>query len=236
MSGFKLNLDIDNIDGGEPAAIGHEAASVPDADNTGGGVKAGEEMLPQSDDKAGEQAADDGGEPEPKKRKRTAWGCVRGIIYAVIVLAASGVLAYYLIAGVIDYTGINKSDVKVPVTLTAEQAKDTAEVARVLEKAGVIDRPFIFRLYCKLAGHDGKFTPQDEAPISPDMGYKGIVGILKSTIREVVRVTFPEGMTVAEIAKKLEDNKVCTASEFYSAMDNSNFEYDFLAEIPDGDK
>lgn len=34
-----------------------------------------------------------------KKTKKSTWGCVRGIIYAVLVLGISGVLAYFTITG-----------------------------------------------------------------------------------------------------------------------------------------
>ena len=171
-----------------------------------------------------------------KKKGRTAWGCVRGLIYGVLVLAISGVLAYFLIAGGLDLTGLNKSDKKVPVTLTEEDCKSTASVAKVLKKAGVIDQPLIFELYCKFTDADGKFQPQEDAALSPDMGYETIINILKATKREVVRVTFPEGSTIAEMAELLEKNRVCTASEFYEALNTGSFDYDFLLEIPDDEE
>lgn len=183
-------------------------------------------------------AGADGQKKSARKKKaadpqaKMAWGCVRGIIYAVLVLAASGILAYFAVAGVLDLTGLNKSDTKVPVTLTEEDCQDTAKVAEILEEAGVIDQPLIFRLYCTITGANGEFMPQDEAALSADMGYETIINILKSNKREIVRVTFPEGMTVKEIAAKLEENSVCTSQEFYSAMENGTYSYAFLNEIP----
>ncbi|MDD3693361.1 MAG: endolytic transglycosylase MltG [Oscillospiraceae bacterium] len=237
-SGFELNLNLDDLPGDRNAddsalSIENEKPSSDPPEISGGGPNQETQHQEQTQEKDDAQKA--AGKPA-SKRTHTAMGCVKGIIYAVLVFAVSGVLAYFMIVGGLDYTGINKSDTKVPVTLTAEQAGDTAEVARVLKEAGVIDQPLIFRLYCKLKGIDGKFKPQDEVSISPDMGYSVIVGILRSTVREVVRVTFPEGMTVAQIAKKLENNKVCLASDFYLAMDKCDFDYWFLNEIPDGEE
>ncbi len=42
-----------------------------------------------------------------------------------------------------------------------------------------------------------------------------------------VRLTFPEGMTLSEIALKLEENGVCSASEFMAAADDATFAADY---------
>ncbi len=177
-------------------------------------------------------------EPEDREepRAKKGIGCVRGIIYAVFILTVSAVLAYFLIVGALDFTGLFKSDIKVPVTLNEEQVKDISEVSRVLKEAGVIEQPIIFRLFCKLTGVADEFVPQNDAPLSADMGYKGIINALRTVHREIVKVTFPEGMTIKQIAQKLEENKVCTVSEFLLAMENHDFTYDFLNEIPEGEE
>jgi len=240
VSGFKLNIDLESSNdeqAAQPVRAGDEPAPTqgenPPADRTDG-------FEDNSFDPPEQPVKTDGFKGETGKRKkkapRSSFGCTRGIIYGVLVLVASGFLAYFGIVGGLDLTGLFRSDTKVPVTLTAEQIKDVDEVARVLKKAGVIDQPMIFSLYCKVTGSGKGFFPQDEASLSPDMGYKAIINILKTAKREIVRVTFPEGMTVKEIAAKLEKNKVCSVSDFYIAMKKDNLNYDFLKEIPMGDK
>ena len=44
---------------------------------------------------------------------------------------------------------------------------------------------------------------------------------------ETVRVTFPEGRTVMQCGKLLEQNEVCTAEEFYAAMRDNDFTADY---------
>lgn len=192
-----------------------------------------------SDIEVNQDSEQDSKEPSlttKETQTKKTWGCIRGIIYAVSVLVISVLLAYFLIVGVLDLTGLFKSDTKVPVTITEEQIKDVSEVSRILKEAGIIDQPFIFSLFCKFTGVNDDFVPQDEASFSADMGYKAIVNALRTKVREIVRVTFPEGMTIKEIAKKLEDNRVCSASDFIFAMENHDFTHDFLSEIPDGDQ
>lgn len=54
-----------------------------------------------------------------------------------------------------------------------------------------------------------------------------------TTESRTVRVTFPEGYTVLQMADLLQENSVCSAEEFIDAVQNSNFEeYDFVADIP----
>ena len=249
VSGFKLQLDLDeetikteseNENNGEvDTAVSPTVESVELRTDTTGFISNQPVVLnagDTNDRSENDEKEKPGGNRKGKDVKaHTAWGCVRGIIYAILVLAASGVLAYFIIVGALDMTGLFKSDTKVPVTLTKEQAKDVSKVSMILKKEGVIDQPFFFEMFCKLTGAADDFKPQDEATLSPDMGYKAIINVLRLTKREIVRVTFPEGMTNSEIAERLEKNKVCSASEFYLAMENHDFTYGFLNEIPDGD-
>ena len=223
------------VSGGEPAGASEAGGQGPsEAVPSSGGAegRAEEAGTPPAGTKT--PPSQNGGRKPPKRRKgaNPQWGCVRGIIYAVVVLAASGILAYFAVAGVLDLTGLNKSETKVPVTLTEADCEDTAAVAQILKDAGVIDQPLIFRLYCMLTKADGQFMPQEEVALSADMGYETIINILKSNKREEIRLTFPEGMTVKQMAEKLEENNVCTVSEFYSAIESGSYSYAFLDEIP----
>lgn len=86
-------------------------------------------------------------------------------------------------------------------------------------------------------GKDGTYKPHGEdnpVTLSADMGYNGIIAQLQSgQAREVVSVTIPEGYTVEDIAKTLEENGVCAASDFYTSMREDEFDYDFLEGIPE---
>lgn len=55
-----------------------------------------------------------------------------------------------------------------------------------------------------------------------------------------VTVTFPEGLTLVQIAEKLEENKVCSASEFIALTNNTQYiqtlTYSFLELIENGEE
>lgn len=58
----------------------------------------------------------------------------------------------------------------------------------------------------------------------------------ESTTSNTVRITFPEGSTVTQIAKKLEENGVCSASDFISAANDPLNLEGFSFEIPNPDE
>ena len=56
-----------------------------------------------------------------------------------------------------------------------------------------------------------------------------------TTESNTVRVTFPEGFSLAEIAQRLEENGVCSASEFMAAANDPSLytSYSFLLDVTD---
>lgn len=166
-----------------------------------------------------------------KKVDRTTWGCLRGIIYAVLVLAVSGTLAYFAITGSIDMVGLKKSSALVDVEIP--RGASTEQIADILKEKGLIDQPLVFRLYSKLTKADGGYRP-GTFTLSANMGYSGIIDTMQSTKpRDIIRVTIPEGARLMDIAKIMESKGVCSTEDFYAAVNKNDYsEYDFVAAIP----
>lgn len=59
--------------------------------------------------------------------------------------------------------------------------------------------------------------------------------ITETTLSRTVRVTFPEGFSLVQIAERLEENGVCSAKEFIEAANDPELyqTYSFLTEIED---
>ena len=74
--------------------------------------------------------------------KKQGSGCLKGAIYALVVLLLAGALSYVLIVGGLDLTGITRSDTTVDITIPA--GANTEKVAQVLVDNGLIDQP-LFR-------------------------------------------------------------------------------------------
>lgn len=179
-------------------------------------------------------AAANGAAPRKGKKgkdARTAVGCAGGMLYVIGVLATSMILAFFIVSGALDFLGITKSDALVDVTIPENAT--TAQVADILKENGLISQKLTFRLYSGLTGADdgyqsGMFT------LSGTMGYKGLIEKMQALAeRQTVDVTFPEGLTVLEIAQKLEDNGVCSSEDFLRTLANGDFsDYMFIKDVP----
>ena len=180
---FQLNLDLDSEYGDIPELSPVEEPVLAVADDLEEAPMHQEEPVHKS-----------------KKKRSSGSGCLKGLIYAIVVLALSGALAYFVVMGGLDFTGMMREDVTVDITVPA--GASTQEIAALLKENGLIDQELIFRVYSKLTKADGKWQP-GEFSLRPDMGYQVLVEELQTApVRETVQVTIPEGFTIDQIADR----------------------------------
>ncbi len=175
-------------------------------------------------------------QPEKPKKKKKKHSWVRSVIYTVLVLGVSALLAYVLVVGGLDFTGLTRADKTVDVDIPA--GASTAAVSEVLAENGLIDQPMIFRLYARLTGADGTWQPGSFS-LNPNMGYQTLVKSLQTARkRDTATVLIPEGFTVMQIAERLEKKGVCTVEEFLRAVTEVDYsaDYDFIAALSGVDK
>lgn len=166
---------------------------------------------------------------EKKPKKKKSW--VHKLIYALVVIGLSVGLAYVLVVGGLDFTGLTREDRVVDIDVPA--GASTVDVARVLDENGLIDQPFVFRIYARLSGADGTWQP-GEFSLNPNMGYSTLVKKLQTARkRDTAKVTIPEGFTAVQIAERLEKKGVCTKEEFLRAITDVDYsaDYDFIADL-----
>lgn len=206
--------------------------------------KAGLEPLPEEEEQLPDEASEQQEEnalaeeersaeaPRHAKNKKDnkAGGCARGILLFVLILAICGALSYVVVIGALDFSGLNKSDAKIDVVIPA--GTSTEGIANILEENGLIDRPLIFRLFSHLTKRAGAYQAGTYS-LSADMGYVNLAAvIIAGNPRETVTVTIPEGFTIDQIAERLAENNVCTTADFYNALLNETYDYDFFSSIP----
>ncbi len=170
-----------------------------------------------------------GNKPEKKKRNE-ALGCLKSILYVTLVIAVSCSIAYVAYVAFVDFTGIGRDTMKIDVVVP--EGSSTQQVADILKEQNVIEQPMLFRVYCRLLHKDGTFHSGTHT-VAANMGYSELAEKLSEMeVRETVTVTVPEGSTIDAIANLLEENNVCSASDFYTAVVAGDYEdYDFIAEI-----
>jgi len=92
---------------------------------------------------------------------------------------------------------------KVPVTVVVPEGVTGAQVADLLEANGVIHSTFLFRLALRLRNQSSGFEA-GEYHLTTNMGFSQLIATLqKGPVVHAVRVTIPEGLTVAQTAERL---------------------------------
>ncbi len=185
-------------------------------------------------------------------------GCLGGIMYFVFILCVSVVLACVAWMAASDALALNKDNfsavVSLPISIFDSETVDTYDesgrktgtervthadisyVADELKSAGLIEYKWLFELFCKISHADTKVDP-GEYELESSFDYRALVKNMQSGSGATVTITvvIPEGFTMHQIFKRLEENKVCTYDELMDAAANYNYNYDFLDGIDQGD-
>ena len=180
----------------------------------------------------------DGGENEDnqgkKKKGRHSAGknIIKTVIWILCIIIVSVGLAFGVIYAGADYMGIGfgrGSD----VTIEIEQGMSTEQIAEELKEAGAVKIPLLFRVYAKLKHYDSQFK-YGVYSFNTEAGYEAISQMLieEGALAQSVKVTIPEMSSIDDIAEILEENGVCTKSDFINEVQNGEFGYDFIDDIP----
>jgi len=168
------------------------------------------------------------GEPHAIQRSRDRrTGCLGGIMYFVFILAVSVALACCAWLAATDVLALGKKDAAVEVEVPRDFTIDG--VTDMLYNEGLIKYKTLFKLFCSVAHADTKITGGTYV-LNHNYDYYALVsGMTRSGSAKVeVEVTIPEGYTLQQIFKLLEEKKICYADQLWDAAQNYDFEFDFL--------
>ncbi len=169
---------------------------------------------------------------KPRKKKKQTKAVLGAVARIFIIIGVSMLLAFTVILFTADYLGIGV-DRGHDVVVEVPQGASTIKIAELLKEENAISSPFLFRVYSKLKGFDGRYQ-YGVYTFNNEVGYEIIAEMLltEGATPESVRVTIPERASVDDIAKLLAENGVCTKIDFYNALDKMSYEQDFIAGIP----
>lgn len=158
---------------------------------------------------------------------------IKTIIWMLVIIAVSVVLAFAILLFASEYLGIGFGR-SGQCTVEIEKGMGTAQIASELKEAGAINSSFMFRLYSKISGNDGTYQ-YGVYTFSNELGYGDIADMLQNegASAETVEVTIPEMARVDQIMEILEEKGVCTKSDFRNAVLNGNYQFDFVEDIPE---
>lgn len=185
-------------------------------------------------------------------------GCLGGIMYFVFILCASIVLACFAWMAASDVLALNSDDFTADVVLPASAFSSEVEevydddgnysgsknvtyadvdlVSSELKDAGLIHYPWLFKLFCKISNAPKKLDP-GEYTLKSSYDYRALVQHMQTGESQALTVviTFPEGYTMNQIFKKLEENNVCSYDSLIEAAANYKYNYTFLEDSEIGD-
>ena len=171
--------------------------------------------------------------PKRKTGKRIVPLFVKVLLYLVIVGVIAVGLGYGAWDCAKDVLGFGRAQEEVSFVV---YENDTIEdIAKRLEKQGIIKYPWLFQFYCGLTDSDENIVP-GEHKLYYNYDYNAMLDKMSPVAkREIVSdLTIPEGFTVAQIFKLFEEKNVCTVAELEECSANHEFDYWFLEGIPYG--
>lgn len=168
-------------------------------------------------------------ERKRKKKKAKRNGCVFRVVWLVLVLILGVFLAEFLLVGINDFLGRNRGEEEEKIIIKVPKDANVDEIADILSENGVITNESYFKLYTKVTKDNDIMFTQGSYEMTNGMDYEAIINYLQSNANRVdtVNLRFTEGMTVLEIADKLEENKVCDKEEFLELCNSEEFDEDF---------
>ena len=157
---------------------------------------------------------------------------IYGILWTLIILIIASCFAGLLLSGVCDFFGISRGQTISDFVVPEDGNWGTKKIAEELYDQNIINHPMLFRFYSKIKGNDGSYQ-WGNYELDSEMAYDSIMDELKrGNTAATVQVRIPEASSVDQIIAILEENNVCTRDQFIEAMDEGEYKYSWVNEIP----
>ncbi len=228
--------------------------------NGGTGRKSGRRESAEPDDKTnftGDATTERDFRPVRQSREYKS-GCLGGVMYFVFIVCVSIILACFAWMAASDALALNQDSFSAMVTLpssafetktvdvldengnkTGTQRVTSADIEYIstaLKEAGLIEYRWLFEFFCRISHADTKVTP-GTYELKSSYDYRALISNMRagSGAAQTIKVTFPEGFSLYQIFKRLEENEVCDFDSLVEAAQSYKYNYSFLGELEPGD-
>ena len=165
-------------------------------------------------------------------------------IFITIITVTASTMAFSVIN---DILVIDKDSNKT-VLVDIPEGAEYEQVFEILKDSGLVKQPFLTNIFLKFRHYDeiqvkdkdgnlvtkriqyepGKYYLEKNAGIETNIES---IMVKKNTAKDTVRLTFPEGWSVAQIFEKIEKYNVCTTDKLYANLEIISEQYGFINEI-----
>lgn len=165
-------------------------------------------------------------EKEEKIKKKNRSLALRALLSVVLVAAV--MFGGYL------FVDFMPKKAEGTIVITIPQGAGTERIAKELKNNNLIHSEFFYKVTSRLFGMDRKYN-YGKFEIAKSGGYTEIFKVLSApgNVIETVRVTIPEGYEIYKTADLLEQKGLIDKDKFYYLIDNGNFDYEFISQIPE---
>ena len=170
------------------------------------------------------------GKARKKQRRSLPTNIAEGVIYVGGILLISFLLATIGWRWAGDVLALNKEPLTASVTIT--EGESLGDVTAELKEKGLVKYGYLFQLFASFTHKAEKITA-GSYELSTVMDYSALLNNISSTsaYRETVTVTIPEGYTVEEIFKLMENKGVCSYDDLLKTAQKETFDFDFLKDV-----
>ena len=182
---------------------------------------------------------------ERKKQRRTR-GFMIACICAVIIVIITATASALALSTINDILVLKKSDSTKTISVVIPEGSDFNDVYDILCDNGLVHQKFITKLFCKFRHYDKAYSSKQKKNVAieytpgvyylePDSGIETMLETIKQSnavSKDTVRLTFPEGWTIAQVFEKIEKYNVCAAEKLYANLDIAGQQFSFYKSIP----
>ena len=171
-----------------------------------------------------------------KKRKKSNFATVAKIMFVVLIVLVVVVTLFFKKMNSTEVNSSAKNKPEETISVNIESGSSVTDIIKALEDNGVIDSAFHFKYLCKKMGYGPEFK-SGYYTFTNHMTFDDIIKALNTGASSInaKKLTVREGEWLSEIASDLESMGVCTAKEFLTASNSRDYNYDFVAKIPERD-
>lgn len=167
-----------------------------------------------------------------KKKVKSVGGNFAVILFAAILVVTS-ITSYISISGLNDILAINTSDVVIKVEVPEDPTYDL--ILDILHDNDLIKQKYICDIFAKFRHFDEEDNKYLSGVYYLDrtMGVEGMLNkcMAAPESAETVTLGFPEGWTITQIFEKLDKYDVCKTDRLYSALNDVDYEFDFVRSL-----
>lgn len=176
-------------------------------------------------------------QPAKKRRKKRGFLASLGfiLVYVLFVISTSAILACAGWIAANDVLALNKDSHQVTLTITPED--DFEDIVDMLKDNGLIEYKFLFKLFSTITHGEEKISRSGTFSLNTDMDYRALISGISanSATRARITVAIPEGYTIDQIFRLLEEKGVATVDDLKETAARHDYNFSFLKSIPLGD-